>query len=416
VSRVRIVGGGLTGILAAFEAHRLGARDIELHERFDALGGVALPQVRHGLELRDGCIYFGPVGDPIRALLESHGLRFAEFDNRFGSVSLGEGGELVRIEDFGGPALPCASTAIAAPAGPSLADRIAAYPPPVAEALARYAAWHLGWDSSQVHGEAAVPMAINRVFPTGANLAALAEAKRSDPTADELWAIPRGLWGRTNNLVASLPEGGFPALLEGCRRGLEAAGVRIHTDDLVSPRQALAAHAPGEVLVWAANPTPLFKAAGAPTPRLKAKSFATYVFAADWDGPRPFYVQNFTAQGACFRIYVYESGPRTLLLAECVAEAQDRPLREEIGRLLHGFGGPVTLGELLSSAVKPRWIYHTCEAIEALGELRRVLGERMGPAFVPGAWEAYAKGEKFAQVNADLARALGVAKDRAAAA
>ncbi len=83
MTKVRIVGGGLTGILAAFEAHRLGCRDIELHERFDRLGGVALPREAHGLELREGCIYFGPRTDPIRRLLEWHGLAFEEFEHGF---------------------------------------------------------------------------------------------------------------------------------------------------------------------------------------------------------------------------------------------------------------------------------------------------------------------------------------------
>ena len=52
--RIRIIGGGLTGVLAAFEAHRLGWRDITLQERFEALGGVARPKLIHGREMRDG--------------------------------------------------------------------------------------------------------------------------------------------------------------------------------------------------------------------------------------------------------------------------------------------------------------------------------------------------------------------------
>ena len=79
MKRVQIVGGGLTGILAAFQAHRLGARQIDLYERLDRLGGVALPELHDGKEMREGCIYFGPKGDPIRSLLETHGARFEEF-------------------------------------------------------------------------------------------------------------------------------------------------------------------------------------------------------------------------------------------------------------------------------------------------------------------------------------------------
>jgi hypothetical protein len=411
MSRVKIVGGGLTGILAALQAHAMGATDIELHERFDRLGGVALPDVRHGLEMREGCIYFGPASDPIRNLLEAHGARFADFDNRFGSLSPGE----VYLEDFGGPGFACADIALSPPAGPSLADRLACYPEAMRAPLARYARWHLGADLAAVHESAAIPLAINRSYPIGADLDALAKAKRSDPLADELLAIPRRLWGHTNNLQASLPVGGFPALMRAARRGLESIGVTIHERDLVSPRQALADHAAGDVLVWAANPTPLFKAINIATPKLLPKSFATYVFEAKWTGALPFYVQNFTAEGSCFRVYVYESGDKTLLTAECVAEDGGDDLAWDIQRMLKGFDGELTLGDLLAAAVKPRWIYHTVDAIQRLGDLRASLAARMGPAFVPGAWEPYAKAEKFHEVDAALATALGVPRSRAAA-
>jgi hypothetical protein len=415
MSRVKIVGGGLTGILAAFEAHRLGVRDIQLYERFDQLGGVALPETRGGLELREGCIYFGPAGDPIRTLLETYGPTFVDFDNRFGSVSPNGAGGATYVDDFGGPALPCHGIGLTAPTGPSLSDRLNAYPPDLRGALTRYARWHLGHDLKAVHGDAAIPMAINRVFPIGSNLADLAEAKRHDPLADELYAIPRALWGRTENLTASLPTGGFTGLVRRCRLALEAIGVTIHDHALVSPRQALAEHAAGEVLVWAANPTPMFKAAGVPTPKLLPKSFATYVFAANWTGPRPFYIQNFTAEGACFRIYIYETAGQTLLTAECVSESLAAELRQEIHRLIRGFEGELVLGDLLSTSIKPRWIYHSLEALQGLAELRMALADRMGDAFVAGAWEPYAKGQKFAEVSAGLATALGIEAQAAAA-
>lgn len=404
MSRVRIVGGGLTGILAAFQAHRLGVRDITLYERFDQLGGVALGGTQHGLEIREGCIYFGPRGDPIRDLLEQHGLRFTEFDNRFGSISPGG----VATEDFGGPALPAPALALRPPAGPSLADRIACYPQAIAQPLAAYARWHLGpkVDLAQVHGSSAIPLAINRVFPTGIDLDALVQAKQQQPLADELFAIPRAHWGRTANLRASLPQDGFPAFMHRARRALQAIGVRIQENTLIAPRQSLAERADGDVLVWAANPTPLFKAVGVPTPRLLPKSFTTHVISARWTGPLPFYVQNFTAEGTCFRVYIYESAGRILLTAECVDEP-DRltELRNDIHRMTRPFGDLV-LGEPIATAVKPRWIYHTVEAIQRLGDLRAAMARQMGPGFVAGAWEPYAKAEKFHEVNAALDAAL----------
>jgi hypothetical protein len=413
MSRVRIVGGGLTGILAAFQAHRMGARNIELSERFDQLGGIALPEVRDGKEMREGCIYFGPRGDPIRSLLEAHGALFEDFDNRFGSVSPSGRGR-VYVEDFGGPALAASDINLTLLRGTSLADRLACYDDTLAFPLARYVRWHLGCNPALLHGSAAVPLAINRVFPTGAAVDALSEAKRTDQLADELFGIPRSLWNYSSNVKASLPAGGFRTLLRQCRAALDSIGVRVSERHLTTPRTALAEHSPGDVLVWAASPMPLFKALGMEAPKAPAKRFATYTFEVHWTGALPFYVQNFTAEGSCFRVYIYESGGSVLLTAECVVEDGGDALIGDIHRMLEGFDGNLTVGELLFRSVKPRWLYHSVDTIERLAELCSALKARMGRGFVAGAWEAYAKSEKFAEVDSALRTALGVKVVKAA--
>jgi hypothetical protein len=413
MSRVRIIGGGLTGILSAFQAHRLGARHIELYERFDQLGGVALPEVRDGREMREGCIYFGPRGDPIRSLLEAHGAVFKDFDNRFGSVSPGVR-EPVYVEDFGGPALAASNINLAALRGASLADRLACYDDTLAFPLARYVRWHLGCNPALLHGSAAVPLAINRVFPMAAAVDALSEAKLTDALANELFGIPRSLWNYSSNVQASLPAGGFTTLFRQCRAALDSVGVQVSERNLATPRTALAEHSPGDVLVWAASPMPLFKAMGIETPRAPAKQFATYTFEVRWTGALPFYVQNFTAKGSCFRVYIYESAGRVLLTAECVVEDAGEALIGDIRCMLEGFKGKLTVGELLFRSVKPRWLYHSVDTIDRLAELRSALAAQVGSGFVAGAWEAYAKGEKFAAVDSALRAALGSKVVRAA--
>jgi hypothetical protein len=250
-------------------------------------------------------------------------------------------------------------------------------------------------------------MAVNRIFPLGPEIPQIAARKRAEPLYDELYAVPRALWGRLNNLTASLPSGGFATLFAQCRRALEGLGVTVHDTSLVSPRQVLAERQPGEVLVWAANPMPLFKPLGLDAPKLIKKSFATYVFKAKYAGPLPFYVQNFTAKGSVFRVYLYESRGQTLALAECVQECGDAELRREIHRLMSGFGGAsLSLAEQVGANVGPRWIYQSLDAMRKLKTLRAAYARTMGEAFVPGAWEPYAKAEKFAEVNAGLAAAL----------
>jgi hypothetical protein len=391
----------------------MGARHIELYERFDQLGGVGLPDVSGGREVREGCIYFGPKGDPIRRLLEYHGAVFEDFDNRFGSVSPGVGGPLY-LEDFGGPGLAGSDIDLTPLGGTSLADRLACYDDTLAFPLARYVRWHLGCNPSLLHGSAAVPLAINRVFPAGAGLDALSHAKRVDGLANELFGIPRSLWNYSGNVEASLPAGGFTTLFRQCRDALASIGVIVRERTLATPRTTLAEHAAGDVLVWAASPMPLFKAVGMEAPKAPAKQFATYTFEASWTGALPFYVQNFTTQGSCFRVYIYESAGSVLLTAECVVEDAGEALTGDIRRMLEGFKGELTLGALVSRSVKPRWLYHSVDTVNRLTELRSALAARMGTGFVAGAWEAYAKGEKFAEVDSALQTALRIKVARAA--
>lgn len=411
--RLRIVGGGLTGVMAAFEAHRLGWRDIELHERFDALGGVARSTINDGAEMRDACVYFGPPGDRLVERLRGFGVAFDTIENRFGSVALDAAGQAVFAEDFGGPSLDSAALSIAAPAGPSLADRIAAYLEPIARSLEGYCRWHLDVaDLSAVHGGAAIPLAINRVHPAKADTAALVALKASDAWADELYGVPRGLSGRTANLQASLPAGGFETLFSTCRKRLVELGVTLRFESPLSPRRAMAEHATGDTLVWAANPTPLFKAMDLPTPALIKKTFHTYVFEARYDGPVPFYVQNFTASGEVFRGYLYESAGQTLIVAECVRPAEVDALPGQLRRLFSGFDA-LEVGPLRRVGEQARWIYHSLEAIEGLAALRGALAERFGASFVCGAWEPYGKSAKLAEVDAALATAWAETKARA---
>ncbi|HEX2559447.1 NAD(P)-binding protein [Phenylobacterium sp.] len=404
MGKVRIVGGGLTGIIAALQAHRLGCRDIELFEQYGELGGSLLPRTDHGLELRQTKQYFGGRGDPLRALLEWHGVAFEDFEDRCGSVSPGPGGEPVYAEAFGGPSLAARQTALVEPAGESLADRLRAYPHDIEQALSKYCQWNLGVWLDEVHESSAAPLGLGRVHPRATDTTTLAELKRADDLYDALYGLPRHLWGRTQGSQASLPKGGFPALFAAAGRALAGLGVKIHLESLISPREALAACRPGEALVWAAGPGALYKAAGVAAPKPLVKSGATYVFKAKTD-LKPFWLQNFTAQGVVFRISTYESRGETLLTAECVAEAGDAELRREIRKLMSGFGA-VQLKDQLLAAVEPRHGLTSMAEAKALKALDAKLSQTLGGAFVPGCWRAERIEDAFGRIETALAGAL----------
>lgn len=379
-NRIRIIGGGLTGVLAAFEAHRLGWRDITLHERFEALGGADRPKIIHGREMRGQSRHLGA---PIVETLAAHGARFETFDHRFGSMSSDFDGARVFTWDFAGPAIDCPAYKVGRPADDSLAARLAAYPPEIAATLEGYVRWHLETDPALVHADAAQALGIAQVYPAAADLQALAHAKANNPWADALYALPRNLAGQTLD-TAALPAGGFAKLFDGLHRALIKLGVKVQLNDLVSPRQVIDETIPDETVVWAADPTALFKPMGLTPPTAVEKSLFTYVYEVDgFDGPCPVHVQNFTAQGATFRASLYESGGARLVTAECVREADLKTLAGELRMLLSGFGA-LKLGPMIHSDVQPRRDYPSLATVRGLAALQGRLAERFEGRFILG--------------------------------
>jgi hypothetical protein len=362
-ARVRIVGGGLTGILAALQAHELGARDIEIFERFDHLGGESMPRVRHGAEMREACVFFGGVDDPVRTLLEAHGVEFQAIDLQ--TVALCPG-DLYRDAASG-------SGLKSVPSGASegLVDLLPAADVAV---LDRQVCWRLGVGPERLQAQAAI--ALGLVSGSGGS---------------------------------SLPRGGLVGLFNGCRRALLDLGVSIRLHDYVSPRQALGALRGDDVLVWAAGPELLFKALGVAAPRPHPRSVASYVFEVQWNGPAPAVAQNFAAEGSCFRAHTYESGGRTFLTAECVFEDGGDELAYDIHRLMRGFGGDLVLGDLLHATIKPRLKHLQVEDVAHLERLRAAVRQRYGAAVVPGPWGLHDPAQRLQALRTALSEALAPA-------
>jgi len=380
MTKVRIVGGGLAGVLAALEAHRLGARDIELHERMGELGGALAPKVVNGVELRDRWAGFGGRDDPARRLLEWHGATFDDLELTCGSVSPCPRGEPVAAKGFAGPVLTPRDPGFGRLVGDSLADRLRVYPDDVRGPLARYCRWRLGVWLDEAHASAALPLGIDQVRFAGARL------EEAAPTI-------------------ALPREGFAGLFTQAQRALEGLGVRLHFQSLASPHELL--EADDAVTVWASPPTPLFAAFGKAPPRLIGEPTASYVLEARGGPTPPMLLQSFTAWGSLFRLSLYPSRGQNLLLAECVGEVSDADLRREIHDLAAEFGGDtLKLGETLGVFVQTRWEIPSVDGMRKLGALRSALAQAHGPAFVPGAWEAVDPVERFRRISRGLAAAL----------
>ncbi len=412
--KVRIIGGGLTGLLCAFEAHRLGARDIELCEAWDQLGGTVWPRSTHGLELRETHLKFAGPGDPVRELLARNGLAFEDVENRCGAVSPAAGEDLAHHRDFPGPTLPAPDLTLGEITGESLADRLRAYPEAISGPLTRFCQWRLGGWLDEVHANAAWAMGVGRVHPAGTDATTLAGLKRADPTADSLYGLPAAMWGRLPSLTASLPKDGVRAFLIQARLALQRLGVTVRTNALVSPNAVL--DTSDGITVWATDPMALFKPLGLDTPKVKPHRAMSYIFKARYAGQAPLELRNFTAEGSVAVVRLYESRGQALLSAECVAEIGDGDLRRELHRLTAGFcGGSLALGETVSVRIEPRWDCPSMDAVKKLQALRKSLAKTQGAGFVAPAWENPRLKQRLADLSAKLAGALDVGVEAVAA-
>jgi hypothetical protein len=413
--KVRIIGGGLTGLLCAFEAHRLGAREIELCEAWDELGGAAWPRSTHGLELRETHLKFAGPGDPVRELLARNGLAFDEVENRCGGVSPAGGEDLAHHRDFPGPTLAARDLTMGEITGESLADRLRAYPEAIRGPLSRYCQWRLGsaW-LDEVHESAARALGVHRVYPAGTDPAVLAGLKRADPIADNLYGLPAAMWGRLPSLTASLPKDGVRAFLTQARLALQRLGVTVRTGALIAPQAAM--DTPDGITVWAADPMALFRPLGLDAPKARPHRAMSYIFKARYAGQAPLELRNFTAEGSVAVVRLYESRGQALLAAECVAEISDGDLRRELHRLTAGFcGGSLTLGETVSVRIEPRWDCPSMDAVRKLRGLRKTLAKTQGDGFVAPAWEAPRLKDRLADLSVKLAGALDVGVEAVAA-
>ncbi|MBW0151614.1 MAG: NAD(P)-binding protein [Phenylobacterium sp.] len=391
MARVRIIGGGLTGILAAFEAHRLGAREIVLEDALDRLGGWSLPRVSHGIELRDGEFAFGPAQDPMRQALEWRGVAFDEVDLHDGAISPSPTGP--RASWGEGPVLSADVTTPAAAAQPeTLNDILRAYPRSAADPLAHYCQWRLGVWLDQVHASAAPALGLNQV-----RLAPVGEAAAPNVSAPRRGAVPRD---------------GLNGLFTSAGRALARLGVEIRLHSLVSPREAAQACAEDETVVWAADPMPLFDLAAqkAPKPRLIGERVASYVFRARLEAPVPLTVRNYTGEGKVSALRVYQSRGETLVSVECVDEVGDEPLRAEVLRLLAPFARrPMILDACVLTNMRTRFACPSVEAVQRLDRLEVELAHRFQGRFLVAGWESADAGARIAGLTERMAQSLAPA-------
>ena len=405
-----VVGGGITGCVTALELTRLGFQ-VTLYEARLGLGGILRDIECEGGWYFNGCQYLRTEQAWHKALpeaLQGNLYRFAHYYASYTDLGFGP----VSHEDFEAPVFDAPADGLADletyRACVSLADRTRCYPPSIAEAVLGWLS-HLGIDSEAIDAGNAYNVQLGRLYLRSDDKEIKA-LKAKSPVADKLLGLPRTVRGE-GRPVGSLPIGGYNAFFDVFESILTEAGVVIRTGQPVVPRfdnDAATLKLRGETLrpdliVWAANPTPVIAAAG--LGRLDDPFVDIAVSAGSISGPDlpadPHYMQVYSTGSPIGRIFVYPREGGHCVTVEHMADGRSLPdLQAHVQEICRSFYGDVRI-EIAVQQPQRRHIFFS-PADRARFDAFRDLCTTRYINFIDGAWESYARDTKINNIASTI--------------
>lgn len=405
-----VVGGGITGCATALELTRLGFQ-VTLYEAKPLLGGILRDLESDGRWYFNGCQYLRTEQAWHKALPDALQDNLYRFDHYYGAYTdLGFG--LVSHEDFEAPVFDAPPDGMADPdtyrVCASLADRMRCYPPAIGEAVLGWLR-HLGADPEVIDAGNAYNVQLGRLYLRGGDKE-IEALKTGSPVADDLLGLPRTVRGE-GRPIGSLPLNGYNAFFGVFENILIEAGVAIRTGQPVVPRfedDTAILRLRGETLwpdliVWAANPTPVIAAAG--LGRLDDPFVDITVSAGSISGSGlpadPHYVQVYSTDSPVTRIFIYPRDGGHCVTVEHMPDGRSLPdLQTHVQEICRSFYGDVRI-EIAVQQPQRRHIFFS-PADRARFDAFRDLCETRYVNFVDGAWESYARDPKINRIASTL--------------
>ena len=401
MAHVAIVGGGITGCIAALECADRG-HTVDLFEMGSELGGIMRDVVHQKTHYFNGCHYFDrgtPWFEAIRPRLKCE---FVDFVHEYGSFTdmLGQR----RSHDdfaqplFGGPTPSFDAHASFATVG----DRLNAYPPAIARALRE---WSQGFGNPDaLHAGCINAMQLGRVFFDD-DVAGMVREKANNPVADELLGLPRTVRDPdTTKAFGSLPPGGHDRFFEALRDLLQSVGVRQHLSTPVAPLArpdgTISLRARGKPLevdraIFCCNPTALIIASG--LGRLDSPVTNMFCLVGNLPStpsPQTIYHQVFSDSSSVIRVFTYDlAGPKVTIEGFDRGQDDDDICRDAAS-MLGQLGAPGLSGTPKITRQK-RYVNFTPGDLDLFERF-----EASAPALgiVPGGWQHYSRDDKLASI------------------
>lgn len=411
-----VVGGGITGCATALDLSRLGFQ-VTLYEAKPLLGGILRDLESDGRWYFNGCQYLRTEQAWHKALPDALQENLYRFDHYYGAhTDLGFGP--VSHEDFEAPVFDAPPDGLADPetyrACASLADRMRCYPPAIGAAVLGWLR-HLGADPDAIDAGNAYNVQLGRLYLRGDDKT-IEALKAGSPVADDLLGLPRTVRGE-GRPIGSLPTHGYNAFFDVFETILTEAGVIVCTGQPVVPRfkdDTAILKLRGETLrpdliVWAANPTPVIAAAG--LGRLDDPFVDITVSAGSISGPGlpadPHYMQVYSTGSPVTRIFSYPREGGHCVTVEHMPDGKSVPdLQEHVQEICRSFYGDVRI-EIAVQQPQRRHIFFS-PADRARFDAFRDLCATRYVNFVDGAWESYARDPKINGIASTLRARLSL--------
>ena len=333
MNKVSIVGGGLTGVVAA--AYLDNCR-VSLYEATKKLGGVLRDQSVYSDNYFGGCHYF----DGCSAWTDQLKLTddFYSFNHTYGSYTDLFGQQTVSTE-FPGPVFHGkVSVTISDHASfSSMEDRLSAYPKAIADPLLQWFR-QIGIETAITHHSASEGFQASRIYCSDME-EEISTIKRGCKISDMIYAIPHRRF-----ISSLLPAQGFSNFFEQVERKFSGS-LKLNTTCLpiISGRRIFLKNRETmfspDLLIWTANPVWLIKMVTGES--LDSLKHHAEILVGRLAKPvdAPFYVQVYSNKNSILRIYVYNlNGKGCFTIEKAYDQMMTADLLSNAQSILMNFG------------------------------------------------------------------------------
>jgi glycine/D-amino acid oxidase-like deaminating enzyme len=400
--RVAVVGGGITGCIAALECAQRG-HEVRLFELGDKLGGIMSDLHRGGSHYLNGCHYLDRGTAWFESLRERIDCGFVDFVHEYGSLT-SLLGQFHRHDDFAQPVFSGQTPCFPQQAADfvTVGDRLDVYPAEIARTLKD---WSRGFGAPDgLHVNCIKSMQLGRLFFVD-DIAGMEQRKAESPLADELLGLPRTIRDPDlSKAIASLPPQGFDAFFAAMARLLEASGVEINLSAPVAPLagsaggvsfRAKKAVLEADRYLWCTNPTALFIAAG--VGQLDSPVTNMFCLAGDLAAvpqPQTVYYHVFSNSNRTTRVFTYDIDGPKVTVEGFNLDQPDADIEADAAAVLDQLGIPGIVGETRIVRQK-RYVNYTVKDLQMIEQFETVAG-RIG--VVPGGWQHFSRDGKIASM------------------